>query len=148
MPPAGTSPAVFFLPVEFQTTGRPIAMLADPVDPATGELLSIERGFDPTDAAVITALRTIRGSGSAVENVGNRYRDATHVTPELTSFMREETRLALEHLTSTNQIRLDAVTVLTEGDTANLVVEYVNLARQQDRKVHLLLGALLGSAAA
>lgn len=146
VPQAGATPAVFFTPVNFQTTGAPIGMLADAIDFATGELLSIERGFDPTDAAVMTALRTVRDSGSAVEDVGQRYADAKLITPQLRSFFAEETRLALEHLTSTNQISLDSVEVVTEGDSAEVQIGYTNLARNAQRLVALPLNQLLGRA--
>lgn len=148
IPPAGVSPAVFFLAVNFTVTGQPIAMLADPIDPATGELLSIERGFDPTDAAFINAMRTVRESGSAVESVGQRYADAKLITPQLESFLREETRLALEPLTSTNQIRLVSVAVRTQDTIAKLVVVYFNIARNREQTAVLPLGSLLGKAAA
>lgn len=147
IPPAGTSPAGFFLPVKFEVTNTPIAILADPIDFATGELLSIERGFDPTDGAVLTALRTVRASGSAVEDVGQRFRDATHVTPDLPAFMREEVRLALLHLTSSNQIRLELVEIVTGTDFAEVRVHYRNLVRDEDRVISLPLGQLLGKAA-
>src|SRR6478736_2462236 len=89
---------VFFMPVNFPTDD-PVAFLADPIDPVTGDLLSIERGFYPTDADVITAIRTERGTGSAVEDVGQRYRDAKRVDPTLPEFLRQETALTLRHLT-------------------------------------------------
>jgi len=145
IPPAGVTPAGFFLPVKFAFSNTPIAMLADPIDPATGELLSIERGFDPVDAAVINALRTRRGSGSAVESVGQRFRDATHVTPQLASFMREEVRLALLSLSSSNQIRLESVEVVEGDDYADVIIEYVNVVRGEQRSVAVALGQLLGS---
>jgi len=121
-------------------------MLADPVDFVTGELLSIERGFDATDAAVITALRTLRGSGSAVSGVGHRFREAKLVTPQLASFFREEARLALAHLTSSRQIRIDLVETFAQGDTGEVQVHYTNLARGEQRLVTLQLNQLLGAA--
>lgn len=146
IPQAGVTPAVFFTPVNFVPTGEPIGMLADPVDPVTGELLSIERGFDPTDAAVITALRTVRGSGSAVEDVGHKFRDAKLITPQLESFFREEVRLALEHLTSTRQIELVRVDYVEAGDTVEVQVHYWNVARNEARMLPLALGQLVGRA--
>lgn len=148
VPQAGITPAVYFLPVNFKTTGVPLGMLADPIDFATGELLSIERGFDPTDLAVITALRTVRGSGSAVEDVGQRFADAKLITPQLEAFFREEVRLALDHLTSSKQIRVESVTVVTENDAGEVQVEYFNIARNAQRTVALALNQLIGKAAA
>jgi hypothetical protein len=146
LPQAGVTPAVFFTPVNFVATGEPIGMLADPVDFATGELLSIARGFDPTDAAVFTALRTVKASGSAVEDVGHNFRDAKLITPQLESFFREEVRLALDHLTSTKQISLERVEYVEVGDTVEIQVHYFNVARSQARMVPLALNQLLGRA--
>lgn len=147
MPPfplAGVTPAVFFTPVNFYPTAMPIAMLADPIDPKTGEFLSIERGFDPTDAAVITALRTVRGSGSAVEDVGHRLGDAKLITPQLDAFFREEIRIALDHLVVAKQIRIEKVEVITLDDAAEAQVSFFNVARNASRTVALALGELLG----
>lgn len=147
VPQAGITPAVFFVPVKFQVTGEPLGMLSDPIDAATGELLSIERGFDPTDAAVFTALRTVRGSGSAVEDVGQRYGDAKLVVPQLKTFFREETRLALQHLVDSKQIRIESVEVLTEDTAAEVRIIYFNVARNAERTAALPLNQLLGKAA-
>jgi hypothetical protein len=146
LPQAGVTPAVLFTPVNFTVTGEPIGMLADPVDPVTGELLSIERGFDPTDAAVITALRTRRGSGSAVEDVGHQFASAKLITPQLESFFREEVRLALDHLTSTRQISLVRVEYLELDTDVELQIHFFNIARNEARMLPLSLGQLLGRA--
>ncbi len=146
VPLAGLTPAVFFVPVNYAVTGTPIAMLADPIDPATGELLSIERGFDPVDAAVINVMRTVRGSGSAVEDVGNRFVDAKKITPSLEAFLREEVRLAFAELVAANQVRLEEVRLETLDTEAGLLVAYTNVPAEQARKAFLPLGSLLGRA--
>lgn len=143
IPAAGVSPAGFFVPVVHVDPDEPIAMLADPIDFETGELLSIERGFDPVDAAVITALRIERGSGSAVEDVGQQYRKATHVDPALPALLREETRLALEHLVDAGDITF-AVEPVTADDYADLQIRYQNVARQRENKLNLSPTQLLG----
>lgn len=145
------SPAVFFVPVEFVLTGQPIAMLADPIDPATGELLSIERGFDPVDAAVINALRTVRESGSAVESVGHKLGDAKLIKSGLDTFLREEIRLALQRLTTTNQIKLLSVEVAADpaDETAiGILVTYLNVARGKEQTAYMPMNGLVGRAAA
>ena len=147
IPQAGITPAVLFIPVNFSVTGDPLGMLSDPLDVATGELLSIERGFDPTDAAVFTALRTVRGSGSAVEDVGQRFGDAKLVTPQMETFFREEVRLALQHLVAAKQIRVESVEVVTLDTAAEVQILYVNVARNAQRGVALPLNQLLGKAA-
>lgn len=130
------------MPVNVRVTGEPLAMLADPIDPSTGELLSIERSFDPTDLAVFTALRTVRDSGSAVEGVGQRFGDAKHVTVQLETFFREEVRLALEHLVAARQIYVEAVEVVTAETAAEVRIAYWNVARALVRNVALPLNQL------
>lgn len=125
--------ASFLVPIEHVEPGAPVGMLADPIDPQTGDYLSIERGFDPTDAAVLTALSTVRGTGSAVLETGQRFRDATHVTPATATFLRQEVELALRHLIESGQIRLESVSVLTGEDYAEVAVHYANLARGEHR---------------
>lgn len=46
-------------------------MLAEKIDVGSGDLLSLVEGLDPVDAWVLTQLRTIRGSGSAVQDQGH-----------------------------------------------------------------------------
>jgi hypothetical protein len=149
IPPAGVSPAGFFVPVTYVAPGEPVGILADPIDPRTGEYLSLERGFDPTDAAVLTALRTVRGSGSAVLEVGQRFQDATHVTDATATFLFQEVELALRHLVHTGQIRLERVSVVAEPgkDFAEAAIFYVNLARGEERIAVLPFAAQLLRAA-
>lgn len=142
-PAAGVSPAGFFVPVVHVDPDEPIAMLADPIDCETGELLSIERGFDPVDADVLFALRVERGSGSAVEDVGQQFRKATHVDPALPALLREETRLALQHLVDVGDVSFTGSTV-TADDYADLQIRYQNVARQRESKLNLSPTQLLG----
>lgn len=137
----------FLLGAEGVPTGKPIAILADPIDPATGEYLSIARGFDPADAAVFVALTTVRRSGSAVENVGQRFADHKLIDGEIAPFLREEVRLALKSLIDRGAVTLDRVIVEPSGDTANIFVEYTNVARQKRQLVQLPPKTLLGMAA-
>lgn len=146
IPQAGITPAVFFTPVNFRVTGEPLGMLADPIDFATGELLSIERGFDPTDVAVFTALRTVRGSGSAVDDVGQKLQDAKIITPQLETFFREEIRIALAHLVDSKQVRIESVDFVAEDTAAQALITYWNVARAVQREAALALGQLLGRA--
>lgn len=147
IPVAGTTPAGFFIPVLFVAPGAPTALLADPIDFETGEYLSIERGYDPTDAAVMTALRTVRASGSAVEDVGQKFREHQLVDLGLPTFFREEVSFALRHLVDSGQIRLLSVAVVTLDDTGEVQIHYINVARSQDRKIVAPLTQLLPRAA-
>lgn len=146
IPQAGVTPASFFIPVVYTVPGRPNGVLADPIDATTGDYLSIERGFDPTDAAVITAVRTVRASGSAVEDVGQRFADHKFVDNKLEPFMREEVRLALKHLTERGDLSIDKVSVTLFGDGAETYVEWQNVARQKAQALRLDPNLLVGGA--
>lgn len=149
-PPAGFSP--FFIPQNFVDVTAPPALLADAIHPATGEYLSITRGFDPTDAAVCAALGIIRGTGAAVMETGQRVSDAKKVLPETSRFLRQEVELALKHLVDSQQIRLvDVSTRIADGqngeDWAELVVKYTNLSRGEDRAAVVPLASSFARAA-
>jgi hypothetical protein len=146
IPQAGVTPASFFLPVLFTAPNGVVGILADPIDVKTGEYLSIERGFDPTDASVLTAVRTVRGSGSSVENVGQRFADHQRVDPQLDRFMREEVRLTLKSLVDAGDIEIERVEVPPLGDSAETYIEWRNIARDQARAAVLPPNLLVGRA--
>lgn len=118
-----------------------LGLLADAVDPNTGELLSLFRGFDPTDGAVLTAIERIRGSGSAVLDTGHRFTDATHVDDQLPSFVQLEAERCLGRLIAAGDIKLQPVELRTAtdggGDWAQVVLVYENLRRGERRRLPL-----------
>ena len=140
IPPAGVTLAGFFIPVLYEDPGAPSGILADAIDPATGEYLSIERGFDPTDAAVLVALTVKRGSGSAVADVGQRYQDLQRVDETAPQFIVAETERALRRLIESRQITLEGVTPAMGDDWAEAKVVYHNVPRGQRRAPQLPLG--------
>jgi hypothetical protein len=116
---------IFFMPADkIDTNVEPIPFLADPIDPVTGEFLSIEQGFWPVDAQVVTAIRTQKGSGSAVADVGQNYRSAPLVDGQLENFFRQETVLALKHLTDSGDVVLNSIVVTGAGDTGTIGITY------------------------
>lgn len=139
IPAAGVTPAGFFVPVIHVAPDAPVAITGDAIDWTTGDYLSIARGYDATDAAVLTALGTVRGSGSAVERVGHQLRDYPRVDDGLETFFREEVAFALRHLTESNQIRLLSVTIVSDSDWAEARVKYFNVLRGDERLVPLAL---------
>lgn len=139
IPPAGVSLAGFFMPVLYEDPGAPPGILADAIDPVTGDYLSIERGFDPTDAAVLTALTVQRGSGSAVETVGQRYQDLERVDDTAAQFLAAETERALKRLVDSRQVIVDSAALLGD-DWAEVHVSYRNVPRGQRRDPQLPLG--------
>ena len=129
-----------------QKVASEVGILADPIDVKTGDFLSIERGFDPTDAAVLTAMRTVRNSGSAVEKVGQRYADHKKVDTELDRFMREETRLTLKDLVDAGDVRIERIEVTPFDTSCETYVEWFNIARAKAQGITLPSDLLVGSA--
>jgi hypothetical protein len=112
------------------------AMLADPIDPQTGEYLAIDQGFDPTDAHLLHVLTVNRGSGSAVHDVGQKFRDQELIDGGLETFFREEVRFAVRDLTErgdVEQLSTSAAPNAADRTQADVEVGYFNAAQQQRR---------------
>lgn len=147
IPAAGVTPLSYFLGTAAVAPGDIVAILADAIDPQTGEYLSIERGFDPTDAAMLTAFRTKRGTGSAVENVGQRFSDAKKIDQHLDTFMSEEVRIAAKDIVDAGDATITSVqTVVVDSTSVETYVTWENVARQKAQNARLPVGGLVGSA--
>jgi hypothetical protein len=137
---AGVSAASFGAPTEFVSPAKPPAILADNIDPSTGEYLSILSGIHPVDSHVITALRTERGSGVSVMATGQRFRDVRKVDDAFARRIQDECEIALAHLIERRDIRLEKLSVVEDSDTGHLYFEYYNLRaanRNEKRTVRL-----------
>lgn len=139
IPPAGVTPAGFFVPETYADPAGPPAILADPIDPSTGEFLSIARSYDPTDACVIEALRVERGSGPAVLEEGNRIRDVQLATEAAPRVIEQEAQYALRRFVEDRQIRIDKIAGAVEDDLGALAFQYTNLRSVSDRPDRELL---------
>ena len=113
--PFAGSMAGFLVPLNYVIEGEPPAFLADAIDPMTGEFLSIEQGFDPTDAWVLHQLSLQRGSGSAVLNDGRDYSDVTHVDEPRRRILEQEIRRPLKPLLDSREIEILKLTVTEVG---------------------------------
>jgi hypothetical protein len=142
LPPGGSSLSGFWIPILYEDPGAPPGILADPIDPATGEYLSIERSFDPTDAAVLTAITTERRSGASVMTVGQRFRDLQLVTNSTPQDVRAEASLALKRLTDSGQIQIEQLLPVAEDDWAEVTIRYRNVPRAKTQAPQLALGRL------
>jgi hypothetical protein len=135
IPPAGVTPAGAFVPQLFDDPGRPPGILADAIDPHTGEYLSILKGIDPIDAQVLDAMKIKRGSGAAVRNDGQRFADIKKVDDAAASLIDGEARRALARLSENQDIRVISVDAVADQnhDYADVVVQFKNLrARPKD----------------
>ncbi len=108
----------------------PPAILADLIDPYTGDFLSLLEGRGLADAFAIEALRVQRATGGAVRDVGNRYRQVSHVDESNALVVESMTREAFQAGEEAGLLRVVAVTVEPDAsDPAqlNTVVEYRDL---------------------
>lgn len=140
------SPLQFFAPDELEPQVPSNGYLADAFDPSTGELLSIARGTDPTDAAVLAALTIQRGTGTAVANAGNNFGSIEFVDDQLPTLLDAEVRFALASLIDAGDIELRSVTSTTEDTAAMVDVRYYNRARGEERRTLIPVNTLLGVA--
>lgn len=127
-------PEAFLLDTRRAPPDGAVGILADAVDPATHEFVSLLAGFDPTDADVFDALSTVRDSGAAVLGKGQRFRDAEVALPGMDRFFAEEVRFALGDLIRDGAVRLDRVEVVSAGTVVEVSVVYTNLSRREARE--------------
>ncbi|HEY4120897.1 MAG TPA: hypothetical protein VGM56_23700 [Byssovorax sp.] len=135
IPPAGLSPATLTAGVELVGPSKPPAILADDVDPMTGEYRSILRGVHPVDGMVVVALRTQRGTGAAVPDVGSDLAALDKVDDTLPQRIKFEIQAALASLVKQRLIRIDAIVTAADGDAASAYCEYTNLQTQKAQRV-------------
>ncbi len=90
--------------------------------------LVVGRGL--ADAFAIEALRVQRGTGAAVRDLGNRYREVTHVEDDSPEIIESMTAEAFEAAESAGVARLVAVTAEKDaGDPSQIstTIEYRDL---------------------
>ncbi len=142
--PFAGSLAGFLVPLNYVIEGEPPAFLADAIDPRTGEFLSIEQGFDPTDAWVLHQLGLARGTGSAVLDDGRDFSDVTHVDDRRQRILDQEIRRPLRRLVEEREIEILKLTIeKPAGDAFEAKLSYRQLANGVERTgVELPLGNL------
>lgn len=93
IPPASFSPASAFELVGQAAQQDPVAILADLIDPDTGDFEAIDESATIADGLVVQLLRVQRDSGAAVLGFGQRFREVRNVdtgTPELVDSLARE----------------------------------------------------------
>lgn len=128
VPPAGL-PLSAFTPSPVSTLGPPPPILAERIDPTTGEVLSILEGEDPTDAALLWQLRVRQGSGAALGDNGNRLHLITKATEGAPIQIADEGRRVTDKFRARGDVDEVVVTGSTPGGSTAikaLVVQYRN----------------------
>lgn len=127
IPPAGYSPASAFTLVIHEPPTVPVPILADLIDPKTGEYLSLEDSATIADGLVVTLLRTRRDSGAAVQGVGQRFRELRNVDSDTPVLAESMAREALAPAVTAGIIELRTVAAATndgDGTQVDASVEY------------------------
>jgi hypothetical protein len=128
-------PATLTTGVELVGPSKPPAILADDIDPMTGEFRSILRGVHPVDGMVVVALRTQRASGAAVPDVGSQLATLDKVDDALPQRIKFEIQAALATLVKQRLIRIDAIVSAGAGDAASAYCAYTNLQTLKQQRV-------------
>lgn len=142
LPPASTSAASAYELLEITEQKAPPVILADAIDPTTGDFSSLIESASLADAFAIEAIRVQRGSGASVRDTGNRYREITHVESNAAEVVGSMTREAFADAERAGVAEL--VDVSIEPDAAdpselNTVIEYRDLLAPRDAPTRRLI---------
>lgn len=137
VPPSGITPAASFELAGFEPQLPPPTILADKLDPATGDFASLTETRTVADGLVTYLLGVRRGSGAAQRSFGHRFREIRHAdeqAPELLeSFCREALQPGIDSETIRFR-RVEAEIDAGDGTQVNATIDYVDLlASRQDR---------------
>lgn len=130
IPAAGITPAASFELAGFEPPQGPPTILADMIDPETGEFASLTRGRSVADGIVQHLVTVQRGSGAAVRRFGQRFREITHNDATSRETLESLVAEALKPAVDSGTIRFERI--VTEADPedptqAQLTVEYIDL---------------------
>lgn len=130
------APVSYWTPAELAAQGEPIPILADLIDPATGEFKSLTKSARLCDAHVIEAYRAEAGTGPALGEAGHTLRVVKHTTPSDLDELRGRTKQAVQHLIDAGMVewqRAEAsIAAGGVGDTVELVAWIKDLTTQND----------------
>ena len=142
VPPAGTSPASAYDVVDYPEQLPPEAILADAIDPITGDYSSLITGDGLADAMMIEAILIQRGTGAAARDVGNRFRELTHIEPAvsvLVESMAREAVLPAEEAGVVRLVRVASEPNLDDPAQLDTFLEYRDLLAPADAPVRRLV---------
>lgn len=137
IPPAGYSPASAFQLVGHAVAGDPVPILADSIDPKTGEYLSIEDSASIADGLVVTLLRTQRDSGAAVIGFGQRFREVRHVDDQSSVLAESLAREALQPALDAGIVSFRQLSgTVNESDPTqvDVAIDYLDLLAPADQQ--------------
>lgn len=125
MIPAGAVPLGAFTEFPVTPGAAPLPVLADFIDPLTGDFLDLLASRTPVDGAIIEGLRVERNSGPAVALVGTTLREIRNTDATSLSEVRGRTRDGLAELEREGLAKLVSATVElnSQGDSVNVAAK-------------------------
>jgi len=136
IPAAGLAPAGLFVPQLFADPSGPAAILADAIDPRTGEYMSIAKGMDPVDQQVLIAMGQVKNSGVALAHDGNEYSKIRKLDESAARLIDAETRRCFERLVAQRDIAIEKVYASADpdSDAAGVGLNFRNLRTSTKRR--------------
>jgi len=137
--PAGITPAASFELAGFEPQLPPPVILADKIDPQTGEFASLVDGRTVAEGLVQHLLTVQRRTGASVRGFGHRLREIRHVDEHAAELVESYVREALQPGVDSGTIRLNRVEAEEDAEDptqVNATIEYLDLSapvRDQDR---------------
>ncbi len=135
--PAGVTPASAHVPSNVVSAARPPAILADNIDPATGDFFSLLIPIHPVDAAIQEQFRLRRGSGAAVQEDGQAFHEIRKNTEFAATEIQHEAQRVMKPFVDRGDALVVQITVDTDEapDMGAVLVRYVNLRSGQPQTV-------------
>lgn len=120
---------------------RPPIVIADVIDPATGNAVSFLAGADPVEAAVQWQFTVRRGSGAALGDNGHELHTITKATPQAPMQLEDEARRVASKFVARGQLaNLEVTATITEESTATGIIEASATNVLAERATTLTLG--------
>lgn len=109
MPYAGSTPLGYYVETVEDESALPVPILADYIDPDTGDIIRLNEGRMPIDAAIIEGIRVDRGTGAAVLEVGQTLRKVRHTDETSLAEIPTRARDGVEELERQGLVRFESV---------------------------------------
>jgi hypothetical protein len=110
-------PVSFWTAGDFERAAGPVPILADMLDPDTGEFKSLVRSATVVDGALVEAYRVEANSGPALEGAGNSLREVRHTTDADLAELRGRARSAVDHLIALGLVEFTKATTERADET-------------------------------
>lgn len=134
LPPIGITPTSSFELEGFAPQLEAPAILADKIDPVTGDFASLTEGLGVADGMVIQGMRVQRGSGAAVRAYGQRFREVRFNDGKATETMKSYAREALKPAVDSGTLRFVSLkSEIDDEDPTQIqtTIEYQDLLAPQ-----------------